>query len=108
MQTSYVFGEHRVPSFTLLDIAKKKSKSSAVQYNLHLSFSEKKKTNKKTKKTPQDKNVLADLQHSFLKKKAPCYCFFVSSCILDDELQGLFVCGNVLGPQDGQKYSLIQ
>lgn len=65
MQTSYLFGEHRVPSFTLLDIAKKKSKSSAVQYNLHLSSS----GEKKTKDQKQDKKVLADLQHSLKKKK---------------------------------------
>lgn len=59
MQTSYLFGEHKVPSFTLLDIAKKKSKSSAVQYNLHLSSSvENKQTNKQN-----DKEVL-DLWHS--------------------------------------------
>lgn len=60
MQTSYLLGEHKVPSFTLLDIAKKKSKSSAVQYNLHLSSSEGKKKNKE---------VLVDLRHSLKTNK---------------------------------------
>ena len=39
MQTSFLFGEQGVPSFTLLDMAKKNSKFSALQYSLHRSSS---------------------------------------------------------------------
>lgn len=39
MQTPSLWSEQEVPSFTLLDIAKKKSKSSAMQYSLQMSSS---------------------------------------------------------------------
>lgn len=39
IQTSFLFGEQGVPSFTLPDIAKKNSKFSALQYSLHRSSS---------------------------------------------------------------------
>lgn len=39
IQTSCLFGEQGVPSFTLPDIAKKNSKFSALQYSLHRSAS---------------------------------------------------------------------
>lgn len=42
------------------------------------------------------------------KKKKKKHPAIVSSCILDDKLQGLIVSGDILGPQDGQKYSQIQ
>lgn len=103
MQTSYVFGEHRVPSFTLLDIAKKKSKSSAVQYNLHLSSSGEKKPTTKQKRGQE--SISRPAAQFKKKKKHPA---IVSSCILDEKLQGLIVSGDILGPQDGQKYSQIQ
>lgn len=54
----------------------------------------------------EDKKVSADLQHSLKKKKK--HPAIVSSCILDEKLQGLIVSGDILGPQDGQKYSQIQ
>ena len=44
MQTSFLFGEQGVPSFTLLDMAKKNSKFSALQYSLHRSSSRSKET----------------------------------------------------------------
>lgn len=71
MQTSYLFGEHRVPSFTLLDIAKKKSKSSAVQYNLHLSSSGEKKT--KRPKTRQESISRPAAQFKKKKKESTSY-----------------------------------
>lgn len=39
MQTSPLWSEQEVPSLTLLDMAKKKSKSSAMQYSLQMSSS---------------------------------------------------------------------
>lgn len=65
----------------MLDIAKKKSKSSAVQYSLHLSSSGE-KTNKQTK----DEEALADLQDSV--KEIKSILAVVCSCILEDKLQG--------------------
>lgn len=44
IQTSFLFGEQGVPSFTLLDIAKKNSKFSALQYSLHRSSSRSKES----------------------------------------------------------------
>lgn len=60
----------------------------------------------KTKNKEQYEKVLADLQHSLNKsQKHPA---IVSSCILDGKLQGLILCGGILGPEDGQKYSQMQ
>lgn len=80
----------------MLDIAKKKSKSSAVQYNLHLSSSGE-KTNKQTK----DKEALADLQDS--AKEIKSILAVVSSCILEDKLQGWIVHDDNLGHQNVAK-----
>lgn len=73
MQTSYLFGEHGVPSFTLLDIAKKKSKSSAVQYNLHLSSSKGKNQKQRTIRESISRSAAQFKQ----KSKAPRYCLFL-------------------------------
>lgn len=80
IQTSCLFGEQGVPSFTLPDIAKKNSKFSALQYSLHRSASRSKET-----KIARDQEEITGKWHDV--QKVELNLFRKLSCLKWEMLQ---------------------
>ena len=66
IQTSFLFGEQGVPSFTLLDIAKKNSKFSALQYSLHRSSSRSKEIKRGHGQEESQENGMASKRMDYI------------------------------------------